>query len=165
MQTNEQALRAPLKNFGVTLLKASELTPAKAREGLQLSGLRKQHGEKAVHGVVTALIVELTDFVECRVETSVLVAWGYKLQKTFWRLRLAEIVLAFDKGINGDFGKIYGALKYTDLVEWLNKYEALKSDKAIEKQISHKEGYDGDRQALQGIKKLIGKKQYNDKFN
>lgn len=165
MATNDKALQARTKDFGLSLLRADELTPAKAREGLQLSGLKKKHGEKVVHGVFLALLVELTDFVECKASEDTLAAWAFKLQKKFWRLRLGEVVLALDMGANMQFGKIYGSLKYTDLVEWLAQYEALKTEGAIARHTKHKEAHDGDRQALQGIKQLIGKKQYNDKYN
>ena len=162
--TNDKALQKHTPAFGLSLLKADELTPAKAREGLQLSGLKKQHGEKAVHGVFLALLIELTDFVECKASEDTLAAWAYKLQKKFWRLKLGEVVLAFDMGANLRFGKLYGALKYTDLVEWLNQYEALKTEGAAARHTKHKESADGERSALQGIKKLIGKAKFNDKF-
>lgn len=165
MPTNDKALQTRTKDFGLSLLKADQLTPAKAREGLQLSGLKKKHGEQVVHGVFLALLVELTDFVECKANEDTLAAWAYKLQNKFWRLKLGEVVLALDMGSNLRFGKIYGALKYTDLVDWLNQYEALKTDGAIDRHTKHKEEHDGERSALQGIKKLIGIKKYNDKYN
>jgi hypothetical protein len=165
MTTKEKALQTRTSDFGLSLLKADQLTPAKAREGLQLSGLKKKHGEKVVHGVFLALLVELTDFVECKAGEDTLAAWAYKLQNKFWRLKLGEVVLALDMGANLRFGKIYGSLKYQDLVDWLTQYEALKTESAISRQTQHKEAHDGERQALQGIKKLIGKTAYNDKFN
>lgn len=165
METNDKALQTRMQDFGLSLLKADELTPAKAREGLQLSGLKKVHGEKVVHGVFLALLVELTDFVECKATEDTLAAWAYKLQRKFWRLKLGEVVLALDMGANLRFGKIYGALKYTDLVDWLTQYEALKTEGTIARHTQHKEAHDGERSALQGIKKLIGISKYNDKYN
>jgi hypothetical protein len=153
-------------NFGLTLLNTVELTPALASQTTQLSKIKKDQGEKVLHALFTKLLIELSQFTEIKAPEGVLIKWAYKLMQKYWYFKASEIVLTLEMGVNGDFGKRYGALNYDNLIEWFNAYEELKTGKSVEKATQYREHTDAnERSSLQGIKELLGKADFNEKYN
>lgn len=124
---------------------AASLTLEKARESQQLSLLRKEQGDIAVEAIITKLISELCRYVPNNLEPLDIAGYAKMIHKKYWYFKIDDIVLCFKNGISGDYGKIYGNLKYDTLAEWFLKYDFQMSLMYEDKASQYKEGHDLNR--------------------
>jgi len=110
-----------------------KLTIETANQSMQVSRIKKEHGIEAIEAMLSCLITETLMYVKhdpSHWSATTILSCVDMLMSSFWMFKIKEFTLAFKKGINGEYGKVYGNIAYTDLVEWLNCYDKEKSKHA-----------------------------------
>lgn len=103
------------------------LTVISANQSMQLSKIKKEHGDAVALVLLMKLIKNTLMFVKHKPEQwndEVIGASAQMMLGTFWMFKIDEFILAFRNGINGKYGIIYANIAYTDFTMWLSKYSA-----------------------------------------
>lgn len=121
------------------------MTVSQAAQGTQLSALKKHpQGEKFQVAFVTKALAETKKLVKMDADADTLVLWAQLIVKRNWYFKAEEIIKAL---IEGASGKHYGAIDYSQLCEWFDKYEAKKLQHNENEALKHKETFDPRQKA------------------
>lgn len=115
------------------------LAPKTALEALtsnpnQLSGISKHVGAPMVEALLTKLLHNAFSLTATHFSPDQLAMMAAQIRTAFWMLRMEEIIYAINKGVNGQYGKVFGNLTYIHISEWINLYIAQERDTAIHQQ-------------------------------
>lgn len=122
---------------------------------MQLSSLRREQGDVAVEAIIAKLLNELCKYVSNNLETADIAMYAKMIHKKYWYFKIDDLVLCFKNGMNGDYGKIYGNLKFDTLADWFSKYDFSMSNFYEDKSKQYKETYDANRSSEEKIVKFI----------
>ena len=112
---------------------------AEARSGVQLSKVKNELGDGMAVAMIVKLLNELKAFVPNSLSKDDLNLYAEMIVQNYWYLTIQDIALTFKKGINGDYGKVYGDLKYSHLAEWITAYWGNYSQVAESDNTQHRE--------------------------
>lgn len=125
------------------------MTVAQAAEGTQLSSLKKhQQGEIYLVAFISKALNELKALVKCEADADGLVLWAELIASKYWYFKAEELLKALLEGASSKYGKLYGALTFPVLCEWLDSYEKQKLTHSEDSAAVHKESYDHDRDTI-----------------
>lgn len=102
-------------------------TPKTVKEAInstsvQLSVAVKHLGGLSVDIAIINLLRQIFALTLSPVNADQLTSMALQIRTNFWMLKFEEVMFAFNKGINGGYGKVFGNLSYIQLAEWLNIY-------------------------------------------
>ena len=105
------------------------LTPTKARQSPQVSGLRKADEDGVAEAVGNLLIYLAQQFNVVRnlTNTQVLIL-SQELPRRYWRWHIDEFAYVLKEAIAGTWGKVYDRLDPPTVLEWFAAYEAERSE-------------------------------------
>lgn len=92
-----------------------------AMKSPQIALIKKTHPQ-VLAGRLIMILMDLTKYVECHWDQNTVASIAKMIQESFWMLRIDELNYVLNKGINGQYGKIYGKLQYVTLTEWISAY-------------------------------------------
>ena len=105
------------------------LTPAKARQSSQVSGLRKADEDGVAEAVGNLLIYLAQQFNVVRnlTNTQVLIL-SQELPARYWRWCIDEFAYVVKEAIAGTWGKVYDRLDPPTVLEWCAAYDTERSE-------------------------------------
>ena len=105
------------------------LTPTKARQSLQVAGLRKADEDGVAEAVGNLLIYLAQQFNVVRnlTNTQVLIL-SQELPRRYWRWHIDEFNYVIKEAIAGTWGKVYDRLDPPTVFEWFATYDSERSE-------------------------------------
>jgi len=101
---------------------ASQITVHSALKSDQLSKIRKEEGEPILVVMVTKMLQEFFKFVPNDMTDEMIVSSAEMIIYQFWMVRIDELIMILNKGMKGEYGKLFGKVYYSTIAEWINHY-------------------------------------------
>jgi hypothetical protein len=84
------------------------------------------------------IVSEMAKFVKTELTPDTMALYGKKLVIDFHNYTIEEMILAINRGIAGQYGKIYGSVSYDVVCEWLYAYWQEREDFQYREHLSRK---------------------------
>ena len=98
--------------------------------------LLKKHESQLLGLRVMGLLNDLRKYTICHFDERTTGDLARNLIENFWHLKFDEFILILRNGINGRYGKIFGALQYSTIAEWFNAHESERQSHIEQKRIA-----------------------------
>ena len=98
-----------------------------ALKGNQISKLRKANPLET-QMLVVMVINESFALLRHELNVDQIAIYAKRITETYWHLKIEELGLILNNGIEGKYGKMYGNFCYQTLVEWINEYDKEKNE-------------------------------------
>lgn len=88
----------------------------------QLSTVCRELGETKATAFLSKVIMDAGAMMKCEIDSSGVLATAQAILMEYKMLPADEIILAFQNGMGNHYGKVYGALTFPMMFEWLKLY-------------------------------------------
>lgn len=126
------------------------LTQATSPQAYPLRRLVRERGEGVARVWLTAVLTEADMVVAGKNDPNVIAMWARLLLSQWEHRSMESIVIAIRDGMTS--GKVYGALTYPQIAEWLNAHEERIMGQVESETASHK--FTGDNLGADYLDKL-----------
>lgn len=135
-KTDRETYVKHLKECGQRSIK----TLRQAIESPQVSALNR-HCPKELRAAVVNEINKVCRLSGSDMNESIQFEAAKMLIENKWYLRIDEILLVLNNGINGHYGKVYGAINYVIIAEWFVQHEQTREAYFDEQNRNNQAGY------------------------
>jgi len=102
---------------------STDLSFESAINGVQISFLKNNQGEKVAVAFISKCIREIGMFYNASFEAPTIVMISTMILNKYWYMKAEEIILVFRNALIGHYGQVYGNLSIAVLIQWFEKHE------------------------------------------
>jgi len=93
-----------------------------AQEGVSLSVIRK-HNPVLLDLSIGVLLEDLARSFNAQWSERMMLSIVDRITNKYWYLKIDEIAFVFSNAIDGIYGKVYGQIQISTVMEWLHEYD------------------------------------------
>ena len=104
-----------------------DMTIEKAVDGVQLSFIKNDSGEKVAVAFLSRCLTEPNKYFPSSFDAGMITMASQMILRNYWYMKAEEVLLVFKEGIFGKYGKVYGQINFPVIAQWFEAHDAERS--------------------------------------